>query len=178
MIEYLDHKGELDCMPYEELESVERSGRSSWQVYAMQPGDWPNQCTPIAPLMDARPGQTTEGEFPAHLPVIESPTAKTFDEMQKGGIHWKVNSRSACDNVVRPGGMFVGPQFARARASARRCEACADLYRTLVREGMKWSGDDVRTLRRMWKDYEQREECARLLRRTFYSCLMKWGMIR
>ena len=171
-------QGEPDVLPLGELEAVERSGRSSWQEYGMEIGEWPGEQFAVESLMEARPGQTIPGKYPAHLPIIESPCAKTFEAMQKGGIHWKVNARSACDNIARPGGMFSGPQFARASSNARRCEACSDLYRTLVREGMKWSRDDVRTLRTMWKHFEQRDECARLLRRTFQSCLLKWGMIR
>jgi hypothetical protein len=177
-VPFKNAQGEQDVLSLGELDAVEITGRCSWQEYLRYATQWPSVTVPVDSLMDARPGQTTPGKYLAHVPLPVSVSAKTFDEMQKGGIHWKVNSRSACDSVFRPGGMFSGPQFARASSNARRCEACSDLYRTLVREGMKWSRDDVRTLRTMWKHFERREECARLLRRTFQSCLLKWGMIR
>jgi hypothetical protein len=171
-------QGEPDVLPLGELEAVERSGRSRWMEYAATLGEWPAAPVPIVPLMEARSNQTTADAYPAHVTLPVSVSAKTFDEMQKGGIHWKVNSRSACDSVFRPGGMFAGPQFARASSNVRRCEPCAELYRTLVREGMKWSKDDIRLLRAMWKNFERRDECATLLRRTFQSCLLKWGQIK
>lgn len=49
--------GELDYLPWSDLEAAQRSGSSSWQDYASTPSQWPEITTPIVPLIDARPGQ-------------------------------------------------------------------------------------------------------------------------
>jgi hypothetical protein len=55
---YTDHNGITQTMGAEELEAVERSGRSSWYDYATTPTRWPEPTTPVVPLMMARPGAT------------------------------------------------------------------------------------------------------------------------
>jgi hypothetical protein len=57
----------------EEIEAIERSGRSSYLEYATTPGAWPGVVAPAIPLMRARPGACMPGlrppeKRPSNLP--------------------------------------------------------------------------------------------------------------
>jgi hypothetical protein len=174
---FTNHAGDRDYMSKAEMDAVEKTGRCSVEKYAHTPTEWVSQDYKVLAL-HARPGQVEPGTRPPHFYVPESKLAKTFDQMEKGSIHWKSHGRSVCDNSNRAGAMYAGPEFARLSASERRCVACGELYATLTREGMKWSVADVILLKRMWKHWDKREDCARMLKRTVQSCIFKWGHIR
>lgn len=85
MIEY-NINGGRDWLPTEELEAVEQSGRSTWQEYAMTPGEWPAPTVPVGALMDARPGAVEPGLRPVDpkvLPVRYTPVTPLEMELIK-----------------------------------------------------------------------------------------------
>ena len=55
---------ERHAITAEEVEAIERTGRSSWQQYASIPTQWPGERFAVLPLMEGRPGATEPGEFP------------------------------------------------------------------------------------------------------------------
>ena len=66
-IEFKNAQGEPDVLPLGELDSVERSGRSSWRDYAATPGEWPQQHVQVIGLMQRRPGGIEPSERPAEV---------------------------------------------------------------------------------------------------------------
>ena len=74
-------QGEFDCLPLSELEAVERSGRSTWQEYAMETGQDVKQAAPVVPLMDARPGKTEPYYLKSAWNNDRSGVAWSYDEL-------------------------------------------------------------------------------------------------
>lgn len=68
-------------LPRSEMAAVERSGRSSWRTYAMQPGEWPQPCTPVSPLIDARPGATEPQSVIGIWNTCRNGVSWTYDEL-------------------------------------------------------------------------------------------------
>ena len=56
--------GEYHTITWEEVEDIERSGRSTWSQYASEPSQWPEPTAAFLPLCNARPGATIPGERP------------------------------------------------------------------------------------------------------------------
>lgn len=73
--------GKEHTLGADELEAVERSGRSSWQVYAMQPGEWPEPCIPVTPLLNARPGATEAQSMIGIWNTDRNGVSWTYDEL-------------------------------------------------------------------------------------------------
>lgn len=123
-------QGELDLLPLSELEAVECSGRSSWQEYATQPGHWPQETTPVVPLMRARPGATEPEVVHGVWNTERTGVAWSYEELcelmrdhpisKAQALHWgKMHGRT--------------PQAVQAQMSRLR-----DL---LVERKLKWDGE-------------------------------------
>ena len=121
MIEYTINGGR-DWLPTEELEAVERSGRSTWQDYAMTPGEWPAPTSPICPLMDARPGAVE----PLNVALLNNQSRSPYKFESLGNIHYRAARVTACYKSANKG--FGAARFANFIDHLRVCTICLNHY--------------------------------------------------
>ena len=121
MIEYTIN-GERDWLPTEELRAVERSGYSTWQQYAMTPGEWPAPITPILPLMDARPGKVE----PLDVALLNNQSRSPYKFESLGYIHYRPARVTACYKSANKG--FGAARFANFIDHPRVCTICLNHY--------------------------------------------------
>ena len=175
---YLAPDGRYDAVSTEEVEAVERSGRSSWQSYALTPSTWPEPSSAVVPLMEGRPGAVEPWVRPVEG-VLNFGAQRTWEEMEKGVIHWQSAGRAVCDGKWHSGAMYGSKLFKTMLTHPRVCARCEELYGILRREGLSWQEWEDEVLLRLWPHVHRRQEVCHSTERTYNSCRKRyWRLTR
>jgi hypothetical protein len=157
MIPFKDHNGNTAYMSREEMDAVERSGRSSWQHWANVSSIPPRtQLVELASAMRWRPGKTPAAKHP------------------RAGLYW---TRSEIE-MVR--GM-KGPSDALMASAAmqRTQEEVVAKYVSMRKRpiAVPWKPWEVALLKRWWANPKRRDALTDELKRTHLACQLKYMRI-
>jgi hypothetical protein len=166
MIHYTNADGYVDTITQEEVDAIERSGRSSWQEYIGMPAGYVLRRS-IVTEMGGRPGANDGG--PVEPQLRPGRRWKPLDQMKKGVIHCRINGKTLCTGKQRRDAFDVDG-FRAALGHERVCQHCARVYYQQWTHGRRWTEEDVERLMRLWPDYRQRKRLVNELRRTYAAC--------
>jgi hypothetical protein len=175
MIPYKDHNGIPALLGREEYEATERSGRSSWQVYAQVPTEYiMQQC--VSDGIAKRPGATNKGDLgpPRYTPPDKNAHhLRGFGEMEKGLIHCRRNGLCLCDGKQHNGAFSV-ERFTSALGHERVCQECVVQYYRFPKAGRHWDPLHLDRLMVEWPDYRKRKALLMVLNRSAKACEAKY----
>ena len=141
---YMNASGKPDTLSMDELEAVERSGRSNWENYAHTPSEWTGALHHPVPLMKRRPGRTYPPEFPR--------THK----------RWEPFELRLLRSDTKPGRLSATLQRPREEILLKRL--------ALRSHSASWSQWEVELVLRYWHRPEKRNMVTAETKRTHAAC--------
>jgi hypothetical protein len=156
-------------MDADEVAAIERSGRSTWQEYAMTPAVYAEHGRPWE-VMNDRPGQTAEAQRVEQVP---SKRWKPFEDSTMGIIHCSAFTGTLC-GLSRIQGILGQQDFFAATGHYRVCPKCAEEYRAMIGSAGGWARLQGMVLARWWPYPSMRHKITKALGRSYKACQTRY----